>query len=136
MTQSIGPAADPKREWPWLVGAFAISFFGGGLLWWSGSYQEYLERSFSWGTLTLFAATKLILTWMIGVRFLLVAIVMGSAFPAVIMARVVIDGLQDPTRHNLWPIEIVMSGVWGMVMTLPFAAPGLLLRRVTFSNRN
>lgn len=39
----------------------------------------------------------------------------AAALPAVMMAfvvlRIVIDGLKDPTSHNLWPFEILLAGI-------------------------
>ena len=108
-----------------------LCFFAGGAIWWSGSYQDYLNGSFRWGTIPLLAGASLFLSWMIGVGIVPSAVTVGSTFPAVIFARVVLDGMEDPTNHNLWPFEVAIAVGLGMVMTFPSAALGWLLRRVT-----
>ncbi|MBS0382025.1 MAG: hypothetical protein JSR56_06305 [Proteobacteria bacterium] len=50
----------------------------------------------------------------------------AAAVPAIVMGfvvlRIIIDGMRDPTSHNLWPFEIIMWGVmgcgWMLVLTL------------------
>lgn len=50
----------------------------------------------------------------------------AAALPALVMGfvvlRIVVDGLRDPTSHNLWPFEIIMWGVlgcgWMLALTL------------------
>jgi hypothetical protein len=79
----------------------------------------------------LLASVALLLSWVSGAGIVASAITIGSAFPAVIFVRVVLDGMEDPTNHNLWPFEIVMTFGIGMIVTFPFAALGALLRRVT-----
>jgi hypothetical protein len=122
---------NPGREWIWLVGAFALCFFAGGVICWRGSYVDYLNSGFPWGTLVLLAVVTLLLSWIIGAGIVASATAIGSAFPAIIFARVVLDCMEDPTNHNLWPFEVVMAVGLGMIVTFPFAAFGALLRRVT-----
>jgi hypothetical protein len=87
--------------------------------------------SYYWAILPLFTGAALALSWIVGVGIVPSALVVGSAFPAIVVVRVVIDGAQDPTAHNLWPFEVVLAMVTGMVMTFPAAAIGGLLRRLT-----
>ena len=124
-----------RHKWSWLIGAFALCFFAGGTMWWRGSYQDYLDSGFSWRTLLLLAGVALILSWVIGAGIVASAVAVGSAFPAVIMARVVLDGMEDPTSHNLWPFEVAMAFGLGMITTFPSATFGWLLRRVTRRSR-
>src|SRR5437660_4825508 len=119
------------RKALWLVGAFAVCFFAGGWIWWSGSYEEFMAADFHWETLPLLAGVAVVLSWIVGVGIIPSALVVGSAFPAIIFARVVLDCIQDPTRHNLWPFEVVVAFVFGMVMAFPPAGIGWLLRRIT-----
>ena len=125
----------PRHKWSWLVGAFALCFFAGGAIWWTGSYLDYVNSGFRWETLPLLAGVALFLSWIIGVRIVASAMAVGSAFPAIVFARVVLDGLEDPTSHNLWPFAVVMAFGLGMIMTFPFAAFGTLLRRVMHRSR-
>ena len=93
--------------------------------------MDYLNSGFPWETILLLAGVALLLSWVIGAGVVASAIAIGSAFPAIIFVRVVLDGMEDPTNHNLWPFEIVMAFGIGMIATFPFAAFGALLRRIT-----
>jgi hypothetical protein len=121
----------PGHKWSWLFGAFVLCFLAGGAIWWRGSYQDYLNGGFRWGTIPVLASVALFLSWVIGVGIVTSAVAVGSAFPAVILGRIVLDGMEDPTSHNLWPFEVAMAVGFGMVMTFPSAGLGWLLRRVT-----
>jgi hypothetical protein len=120
-----------RRKALWLVGAFALCFFAGGWTWWRGSYQEYLNTAFHWETLPLLAGVAAALSWIVGVRIIPSALVVGNAFPAIIPARVVLDCPQDQTAHNLWPFEVAVASALGMVIAFPSAGIGWLLRRIT-----
>lgn len=71
-----------------IIGGFVLAFVVLGLLGVAGPW---------WG----------LLRWRGGWR-------MAAAIPAAVMAfvvlRIVVDGLRDPTSHNLWPFEIIMWG--------------------------
>ncbi|HEX7050881.1 MAG TPA: hypothetical protein VF188_11805, partial [Longimicrobiales bacterium] len=62
-----------------------------------------------------------------GVRLLPAVVVIGASVPCAVMARVIPDGLADPTSHNLWPIEVVIAAVLGFSASLAGAVPGSLL---------
>lgn len=58
----------------------------------------------------------------------------AAALPAIAMGfvilRIVVDGMRDPTSHNLWPFEIVMWGGMGSAyMLLLLVARWFLVRR-------
>jgi hypothetical protein len=124
------------RQTLWLVAGFAICFFAGGWVCWRDSYQEYLNAGFhNWETFPLLAGVAFVLSWIVGAGLLPSALSVGIAFPAIVLARVVMDCVQDPTNHNLWPFELVVALVLGMVVAFPSAAIGWLLRRVTHRTR-
>lgn len=114
----------------WLIGAFVICYFGGGLILWRGTYQEYLNSELPWQPLILMAIASFILSWR-GVGLIASSTAAGISLPAVVMTRVIIDTRQDPTNHNLWPFEIGFACLLAMLGTVPFAAFGALLRRLT-----
>jgi len=39
--------------------------------------------------------------------------ILGLAAPIVVMARVLVDGVRDPTSHNLWPLEMIIAVIVG-----------------------
>jgi hypothetical protein len=63
----------------------------------------------------------------------------GSAVPAVVMARVVVDGLRDSTSHNLWPLEVVIAtfvgGAAALIGVLLGSAVLWLWRRTNPANK-
>jgi len=125
----------PLKQSFYLGGAFALCFFVGGWSCWRGSYQQYLETGFNWQTFLLPAGAAVGLSWLVGARIVPSALAVGIAFPAIIMTRVALDCLQDPTNHNLWPFELAIAFFLGMVTAFPAAAIGGLLRRMTHRSR-
>jgi hypothetical protein len=116
---------------PWLLGAFTLCFLAGGWFCWQGSYQEYLAAGVPLATFLLLAVTALALPLVSGAGIIPSGIVVGATFPAVVLVRVVLDGMNDPTDHNLWPFEVAIASAFGVGIALPTAAIGGLLRRVT-----
>lgn len=55
--------------------------------------------------------------------------ILGSTVPAVVLVRVVVEVAGDPTSHNLWPFELVIAGVTGVVVAGAGAGIGALWRR-------
>ncbi|MFL5330710.1 MAG: hypothetical protein ACJ8C4_17560 [Gemmataceae bacterium] len=102
---------------------------------WRGTYDEYLHDGFHWEIIPVQIVVALLLTWLMGLGVVVATITVGMAFSAAIMARVVIDCLDDPTHHNLWPFELVLALAFGIVMSSPGAASGRLLRWATHRNR-
>jgi hypothetical protein len=49
--------------------------------------------------------------------------IIGASVPAIILLRVAVETLADPTSHNLWPLEIII----GSVVSAPCAFVGALL---------
>jgi hypothetical protein len=103
----------------------------GGWIWWRGSYQELDRSGFRVETVPLLALVTLFLTWFVGTRALRASLVTTGAFVAVVITRIALDFSRDPTSHNLFPFEVGFAVVTGMLMTLPFAGLGRLLRHFT-----
>ena len=53
--------------------------------------------------------------------------VMAATVPAAVMARVIVEGLADPTRHNLWPLAILIAAAVGYAAAIPGAVVGHLV---------
>lgn len=124
-----------RAKWWWLIGAFVLCFLAGGVIWWRGSYPEYLDGSFHWETVPLLASVALFLSWVIGAGIVASALAPASAFTAVILARVVLDGMENSSNHNLWPFEMAVAFGFGMLMSFPAAALGGLIRRLRYRSR-
>jgi hypothetical protein len=126
-----------KNHLAWAAAGFAVCFLVGGAIVWRGSYQEYLNPDTYLPMVALaalFAGVGIFLAWIVGVRLLLSAIAVWLAFPAVIAVRVVLDTRQDPTSHNLWPLEVLFAIVNGAIIAFAAACVGRLLRRFTHRN--
>ena len=132
---SPAPATKPRLKWPWIVAGFAVCFFFGGAFLWKGTYDDYLHAGFHWEIIPVQMAVALLSTWSMGLGIVVATVTVGMAFPAAIMARVVIDCLDDPSHHNLWPFELVLAVAFGIVMSFSGAASGRLLRWATHRNR-
>jgi len=59
--------------------------------------------------------------------------VMAVTVPAAVMARVVVEGSLDPTRHNLWPLVVLIAALVGYFSAGPGAGIGHLIRRLRHS---
>jgi hypothetical protein len=127
----MAASKDSLRRAIWLGGAFALCFLAGGWSFWKGSYQEYLQSGFHWDTVALLAGAAILLAWFTDIRLILIVVCVGAAFPAIIAVRVVMDGLQDPTDHNLWPFEVGLACAFGMIAALLPASAVRLVRRLT-----
>jgi hypothetical protein len=54
---------------------------------------------------------------------------MAATVPTAVMMRVIVEGLLDPTRHNLWPLVILIAFVIGYLCTVPGVVIGQLIFR-------
>ena len=107
-------AIDWRKYW-WQPG-FTAAFFTVGVPYWLTPYNKLNlpDSVLGAGLLVVIAAAALARVYS-GRPFWRVVAIMGSVVPAVVMARVVVDGLRDSTSHNLWPFEVVIAvSVGGM----------------------
>jgi hypothetical protein len=118
-----------QRNGLWLLLAFIACYFAGGAFEWRGSYLDYLKKDLPLETLLLLGMAALLMSLIFGVQFGVSAFVIGSAYPAIVFTRVVLDGMKNPRNHNLWPFEIALAIGLAMGLTLPFAGLGALLHR-------
>jgi hypothetical protein len=54
-------------------------------------------------------------------------LVTASVPPAVVLLRVVADATRDPTSHNLWPLEVVIASVIGVIVAVVGLVVGWVL---------
>jgi hypothetical protein len=112
----------------WLAGAFALCFAVGGWIFWRGSYQEFISSGPPWLLFGLMAAASVFLSWIIGISISLCGIVIGSSFPTVVLARIILDCSANPKNHNLWPFELAIATVVGLVVAFSAAGIGWVIR--------
>jgi len=113
------------------VGTAAAAFLAAGIPWWLAPYNRFTFASplAIVGFLAFVGVAAGAAGWSrlgpVGATF-----AAGGAVPGAVMARVVVDGLRDPTSHNLWPFEIVFAAVFGFAVAFLAGLFGRLLRRM------
>lgn len=136
-----GPGADPRRERP-TGGApsdalrtallFGVAFVVAALLYWPAFEAKTNLPDALYGAPLAVAALTALADAVLSRRPFARALWIGAAvLPAAVFARVVYDGLRDPTSHNLWPFEIAIAVGVGLLAALAGAALGWLVLRVT-----
>lgn len=113
----------------WLAVAVITTFLAVGIPYWMIPYAKLnLPNGLMHLTLGVATLAALLLctyrmasTWR-AVWFVTAAVV------AVVFVRIVVEGVMDPTSHNLWPFEIGIALFVGLVATAPGAIVGTLVR--------
>lgn len=108
--------------------AFLAAFVAVGVPYWLIPYRQVnLPNALLTAGLVAVPLAALLLRWFGAAHVWLATVVAGSAVPAVVMARVIVDCVQDPTAHNLWPFEVVIACVLGFASALVGALAGKLI---------
>ena len=120
---------DWQKYW-WQPG-FAMAFFAVGVPYWQIPYSKLNvpDAVLGAGLLAVAAAAALARVYS-GRHFFRVIAVIGSSVPAVVIARVVLDGLRDSTTHNLWPLEVAIAALVGAAAALAGGLLGSALLRL------
>ena len=99
----------------WWAPAFFVAFFAAGIPYWQIPYATLSLPDSLIGMGLLVVSVVAALTRAVAKsRLLPVIFVVGAAVLCAVFARVVADGMRDPTSHNLWPIELVITAVVGL----------------------
>ena len=118
-----------KPGYTGLAVAFLTGFLLVGVPYWRIPYNKATFESLVGGAV-LTGTVALIARLALRARFLVVVAVVAAAVPFAVFARVVADGMRDPTSHNLWPFEVVIAWVVGFAGAAPGALVGSGLRRL------
>jgi hypothetical protein len=114
---------DWRKYW-WQPG-FALAFFAVGIPYWLIPYNKLnLPGAVLGVELVVVVAVAALARLYSGKSFMRVVTVMGGVLPAVVMARVVVDGLFDYSAHNLWPFELIIAILVGGAAALAGALIG------------
>jgi hypothetical protein len=117
-----------------------VAFFATGIPYWQIPYAKVSlpDSLLGMGLLVVSVAAALTRAFVKG-RLLPVIFVVGAAVPCAVFARVVFDGIRDPTSHNLWPFELVIAIVVGLIASSAGAfigsVPALMPRRGSSDQR-
>lgn len=117
----------PRR----LIYAFAASFFATGIPYWLIPYNQVnLPDALIAPGLIVVCFAALLMCLLDVVPFWKVTAVISATVPAVVIVRVIVEGVADPTSHNLWPFEVIIAIFVGFLCTLPGAAVGFLIAKL------
>jgi hypothetical protein len=117
-----------RRDSARLKIAFVLVFLAVGIPYWMVPYNKTLPTPVIAIGLAALVVVAAILAFT-GTRFSKAFLVPGLAVPAVAMARIVVEVMQDKTSHNLWPFEIVIATGIGIPVALVGALLGRLLAK-------
>lgn len=126
------PAIDTSNNKRIEAGVFLACLLVVGVPFWRVPYGNELNvpDSFYGPGLWVLAVAPVLLARFARSGFLRSFVIAASVPGAALMLRVIVEGIQDPTTHNLWPIALVIVLVLGAVVTAPGAVVGWLLGRV------
>lgn len=115
----------------WVVLAAVTSFLAVGVPYWAVPYSKLNLPSALMGPgLLVIGSAALLLCASRAARLSRTLLVLGAVMPAVVSTRAFVEALGDPTSHNLWPLEVIISLSVGAVVVLPGAIVGALIARV------
>jgi len=106
-----------------LIGAFLLGFAVAGIPFWRIPYSALVvpDAFYGIGVGVVFVAAAVLAYRHGALKGLLCA---ALVLPAVLMARVIVESVLDPTRHNLWPLALAIVLVLGLVVAGAGAACG------------
>ena len=114
-----------------LVAAFVVSFFAVGFPYWQIPYAKVSLPSTLYGTgLVVVGVLAAAAHAFCRARLLAVILPVGAAVPAAILVRVAVDTAKDPTSHNLWPFEVIIAAMVGVLCSSAGALTGSLFARL------
>ena len=118
-----------KPGYAGLGAAFLAGFFLVGVPYWRIPYNKATFGNIVGGAV-LTGIVALVARVVVRARFAVLVVVVAAAVPFAVFARVVADGMRDPTSHNLWPFEVAIAWVVGFAGAVPGALVGSGLRRL------
>jgi hypothetical protein len=112
-----------------MIGAFLLCFIITGISFWQIPYSNVtLPNSFfGIGVIMVFVVATVLAFQFSFIKGLLVS---GLVFPAVLMVRVIVEGIMVPSRHNLWPLALIIAVILGLVVAGTGASLGWLIARL------
>ena len=114
-----------------IIAAFVVAFFATGIPYWQIPYSKASLPNSLYGlglAVVCVASFTVRLLWK--ASFAQATLVVGLAVPAMVMARVIVETSQDPTSHNLWPLELIIASAVGLAVSLVGSLTGGLLAKL------
>ncbi|MGH6893158.1 MAG: hypothetical protein ACREEP_12945 [Dongiaceae bacterium] len=111
--------------------AFIVCFLAVGVPYWSIPYNEVnLPDSLLAAGMVVVVVAALALRVRAIAPIWKVTAIVGASAPAAVLARVTVDVANDPTSHNLWPLEFIIALLMGLVAALAGALTGSLVAKL------
>lgn len=111
-----------------LWGGFFAAVLSLGLVYWRIPYGSVnLPNALLSPVLAITGIACAIALWMRAAKFWRGVFILGSAAPTTVMIRVVVECIADPTRHNLWPFEVIIAYGVGLPCALAGAVIGWVM---------
>lgn len=119
---------------PSIIAAFVVAFFATGIPYWQIPYSKASLPSSLYGLgLAVVCVASFTVRLLSRASFAQATLMVGLAVPAMVVARVIVETSQDPTSHNLWPLELIIASAIGLAVSLVGSlAGGLLAKLVKF----
>lgn len=127
----MSESASATASKPVQAGVFLVCLLAVGVPFWSIPYAGVnVPNAFYGPGLLVVALAPLVLVRFAGAGFARSLLIPALAPAAALMLRVIVEGIQDPSRHNLWPVALVIVLVLGVAVAAPGAFAGRLMARV------
>lgn len=112
----------------WLSVSVTASFLAVGIPYWLIPYNKLSlpDTLLTPGLLAVVISALLLRMYGVG-SFWRVSSMIGMSVGAAVMARVLVGVVQDPTSHNLWPLEVVIALMVGLSCAVAGAIVGNLI---------
>lgn len=111
--------------------AFLAGFLFVGIPYWGVPYGGLNLPNALYGPgLIAGVLLSVLLVFLFKTPFWRAVVIIAVCFPAAVLARVIVEGVQDPTSHNLWPLEIIIASFLGFFCALTGAVSGSLLAKI------
>jgi hypothetical protein len=103
----------------WLFVAFSAGLFAVGIPYWLTPYRQVnLPDALFTPALLVVVLAAFVVRTVRAASFWRGVLIVGSAVPAAVMARVSWETTRDPTSHNLWPFELIIALMVGLACSL------------------
>lgn len=120
-----------KNRFNWLRAAYLMSFLAVGIPYWLIPYHQVnLPSALIGPGLVLVVLAALGLRALSVASFWKITRVLGTTLAAAVLVRVIVEGIRDPSSHNLWPFEILIALLLGFACAVAGAAAGSLIARL------
>ncbi len=109
----------------WPVAGFLVGFFAIGYPYWQIPYAKLSLPNTLYGPdLFVIGAIAFAVRAFAQARLAPTIFIIGASVPAAVLVRVVVETTKDPTSHNLWPFEVIIAAVAGVVCSSAGVAIG------------